>query len=225
MDFVRSYFGTNEPLTSWTLFFSLFDWFAVWPVKKWGKKCSTGQKFITSYKIHTLVMSCQSSRDFIILFGLLRIYELYSSIWFVAQNWKHCNDWFLSRSFIAKICQCLGILYGGKITALKGYLIQNIYDPLLFIVSLTFYCVFWNFAICIQGIPAFRDFKIRVPAILWFCFRHQFCEFPAISWFWKKNVKKKKIQNLFQKISDFYLFFYCIFCCFIKPFLSIQKSS
>ena len=50
---------------------------------------------------------------------------------------------------------------GGKITALKGYLIQNIYDLLLFIVSLTFYCVFRNFAICIQGIPAFRDFKLR----------------------------------------------------------------
>ena len=31
MDFVWSYFGTNEPLTSWTLFSSLFDWFAVWP--------------------------------------------------------------------------------------------------------------------------------------------------------------------------------------------------
>ena len=151
MDFVRSYFGTNEPLTSWTTFCyrnstyywfrchyplityltdqlntfsSLFDWFAVWPVKKWGKKCSTGQKFITSFKIHTLVISCQSSRDFIILFGLLRIYELYSSIWFVAQNWKHCNDWFLSRSFIAKICQCLGILYGGKNNCTEG-----LFDP------------------------------------------------------------------------------------------------
>ena len=58
MGFVRSYFGTNEPLTRSTLFFSLFDWFAVWPVKKWGKKCLTGQRFIctkvTSYKIHTL---------------------------------------------------------------------------------------------------------------------------------------------------------------------------
>ena len=38
---------------------------------------------------------------------------------------------------------------GGKITALKGYLIRNIYDLFLFIVSLTFYCVFRNFAICI----------------------------------------------------------------------------
>ena len=37
MDFVRSYFGTNEPLTRWTLFSSPFDWFAVWPVKKWVK--------------------------------------------------------------------------------------------------------------------------------------------------------------------------------------------
>ena len=32
------------------------------PAKKWGKKCSTGQRFIftevTSYKIHTLVVFC-----------------------------------------------------------------------------------------------------------------------------------------------------------------------
>ena len=27
MDFVRSHFGTNEPLTNLTLFSSLFDWF------------------------------------------------------------------------------------------------------------------------------------------------------------------------------------------------------
>ena len=53
MEFVRSYFGTNEPLTS----------------QKVRKKCSTGQRFIctevevspslytevTSYKIHILV--------------------------------------------------------------------------------------------------------------------------------------------------------------------------
>ena len=59
MDFVRSYIGKNEPLTIWTLFSSLFDWFAVGPVKKWRKKCSAGQRFICtkviSYKIHTLV--------------------------------------------------------------------------------------------------------------------------------------------------------------------------
>ena len=52
MDFVRSYFGTNEPLTSWTL----FSHFLARSAKKWGKKCSTGQRFIctivTSYKIH-----------------------------------------------------------------------------------------------------------------------------------------------------------------------------
>ena len=68
--------------------------------------------------------NCQSSGDFVILFGLLSIYELYSSIWFVAQNWKHCNDWFLSRNFIAKICQCLGILYGGKNNCTEG-----LFDP------------------------------------------------------------------------------------------------
>ena len=59
MDFVRSYFDTNEPLTSWTFFSSLFDWLHSKPVKKWGKKCSTSQRFIgtevTSYKIHILV--------------------------------------------------------------------------------------------------------------------------------------------------------------------------
>ena len=39
-------------------FSSLFDWSHSKPVKKWGKKCSTGQRFIcaevTSYKIHIL---------------------------------------------------------------------------------------------------------------------------------------------------------------------------
>ena len=54
MDFVRSYFGKNEPLTRWTLFFQISTDLE----KKWGQKCSTGQRFIctevTSYKIHTL---------------------------------------------------------------------------------------------------------------------------------------------------------------------------
>ena len=36
----------NALCLSNTLFSSLFDWFAVWPVKKWGKKCSTGQRLV-----------------------------------------------------------------------------------------------------------------------------------------------------------------------------------
>ena len=62
MDFVRSYFDRNEPLTSWTLFSPLFDWFvlcAQQTSQKVRKKISTGQRFIctevTSYKIHILV--------------------------------------------------------------------------------------------------------------------------------------------------------------------------
>ena len=47
MDFIRSYKGTSEPLTSADL------------EKKRGKKCSNGQMFIctevTSYEIHTLI--------------------------------------------------------------------------------------------------------------------------------------------------------------------------
>jgi hypothetical protein len=58
MDFVRSYFGTNETLTSWTLFSSLFVQISADLENKWGQKCSTGQSFIctevTSYKIHIL---------------------------------------------------------------------------------------------------------------------------------------------------------------------------
>ena len=58
MDFVRSYFRTNEPLTSWTLLSSLFFQISTNLEKKWGQKGSTGQRFIcikvTSYKIHTL---------------------------------------------------------------------------------------------------------------------------------------------------------------------------
>ena len=59
MVFVRSYFGTNEPLTSWTHFSSLFGWISTDLAKKWGKMCSTGQRFIctevTSYKIHDIL--------------------------------------------------------------------------------------------------------------------------------------------------------------------------
>ena len=58
MDLVRSYIGTNKPLASWKLYSSLVEWFDSKPDKKWGKKCSTGQKFIrpdlNSYKIHIL---------------------------------------------------------------------------------------------------------------------------------------------------------------------------
>ena len=61
MDFVRRYLGTNEPLTSWTLLSSLSVHISTDLDKKWGQKCSTGQRFIfievTSYKIHTLAMS------------------------------------------------------------------------------------------------------------------------------------------------------------------------
>ena len=58
MDFVRSYFGTNEPLTSWTFFPHFLTGLQQKQTKIEGK-CSTGQRFVctkeTSYKIHTLV--------------------------------------------------------------------------------------------------------------------------------------------------------------------------
>ena len=60
---VRNYFGTNEPLTSWTLFSSLFDLFAVCAQQtgqKVRKKVFNWQRFIctefTSYKIHTYLV-------------------------------------------------------------------------------------------------------------------------------------------------------------------------
>ena len=62
MDFVRSYPGTNEPLTRHSK-----------PAKKWGKKCSTCQRFIcpkvTSYKIHILIIS------FVCCFHLLQFFR------------------------------------------------------------------------------------------------------------------------------------------------------
>ena len=45
MDFVRSYFGTNEPLTSKTLLF-FFSQISTDLDKKGGKKWSAGQRFI-----------------------------------------------------------------------------------------------------------------------------------------------------------------------------------
>ena len=65
MDFVKSYFGKNEPLTSWTLLSPVFFQISADLEKKGdlekngGQKCSTGQRFIftevTFYKIHILV--------------------------------------------------------------------------------------------------------------------------------------------------------------------------
>ena len=54
--------------------------------------------------------------------------------------------------------------------------------------------------------PQFVISQFMIPAISWFYFRCQFCEFPTISWFWKKNVKKIFFQNIFWKISDFIFF-------------------
>ena len=72
MDFVRCYFGTNEFLTSWTLFSSLCADLE----KKWGQKCSTGQRFIctqvTSYKIHILTLLSDNDRSCIFTIGRSR---------------------------------------------------------------------------------------------------------------------------------------------------------
>jgi hypothetical protein len=66
MDFVRSYFFTNETLGSWTYLSPLLGGFAVAPTQKWWKKCSTAQSFIrkeaTSYKICILPCCSQTSR-------------------------------------------------------------------------------------------------------------------------------------------------------------------
>ena len=55
MDFVKSYFGTNEPLTSWTLFSSLFDWFAVC-AKQTNQKVR--KKVFNWSKVHLYWIQC-----------------------------------------------------------------------------------------------------------------------------------------------------------------------
>ena len=68
MEFVRSYFFPNEPLTSWTLFHQNRELCCI--VLEVIKKCSTGQRFIrkevTSYKTHISIKS-------IVIFTLLVI--------------------------------------------------------------------------------------------------------------------------------------------------------
>ena len=62
MDFVRIHFFPNAPLTSWTIFSSLFGTCSTRGTPKWWKKCSTGQGYIRkdviSYKIHTYFREC-----------------------------------------------------------------------------------------------------------------------------------------------------------------------
>ena len=87
MDFLRSYFDTNEPLTSWTLlsplFFPYHCWLDLIWKKKWGKKCSTGQRFIctevTSYKIHILVILCVY---------FLNVFQASELHWVRKKSWK-----------------------------------------------------------------------------------------------------------------------------------------
>ena len=72
MDFVRSYFATNEPVEHFfPHILTGFLYTHSKPVKKWGKKCLTGQRFIctevTSYKIHTLAWK-----------KLIRIHEMHT---------------------------------------------------------------------------------------------------------------------------------------------------
>ena len=66
MDFVRSYFFTNEALSSWTLFSSKLDWRLS---ANLILMCSTAQRFIrkevTYYKIHTLDSFLLSRRTII----------------------------------------------------------------------------------------------------------------------------------------------------------------
>ena len=87
MDFVRSYFDKNEPLTSWTLFSSLFVQISADLEKKWGQKCSTGQRFIctevTSYKIH-------------ILDGLDKSHYLYQTLWCLPAVSYCCTTMYLA---------------------------------------------------------------------------------------------------------------------------------
>ena len=59
MDFVTSHFFMNKPLTNWTPFHSIWGTLQYTGTPTWGKKGSTGQRFIlknmTSYKINILV--------------------------------------------------------------------------------------------------------------------------------------------------------------------------
>ena len=104
MDFVRSYFFTNEPLTIWTLFSSLFDWFHSKPVKMWGKKCSTGQRFIctevTSYKIHILVDLISFRFFFLILFLLDFSMQKRMQIW----NSKWISNAHSVKELLCAVC-------------------------------------------------------------------------------------------------------------------------
>ena len=62
-----------------------------------------------------------------------------------------------------------------------------------------------------------------IPAILRFFFTPQFREFPAISWFWKKNPKFY-FQNYFVIFFRLLTFFWYCFCCFACFFFASKNS-
>ena len=79
-------------------------------------------------------------------------------------------------------------------------------------------CQIW-ITLSIHGIPAICDFRIHDLRYLVIQFQAQFCKFPAISWFSKKNQKnsKKKIPKFQKKNSQFYKRLISIFCCCLLP--------
>jgi hypothetical protein len=75
MDFVRSYFGTDEPLTSWP------DLCTQQNQSKSEEKCSYGQRFIctevTSYKIHILDICWQDLYTKALVLAIPTVLEIF----------------------------------------------------------------------------------------------------------------------------------------------------
>ena len=110
MDFVRSYIGTNDPLTSWTFFPHCAHSKTSQKVRK---KCSTGQRFIftkvTSYKIHILSTRHFYGYPLIKTSSLVHTQQLVQS-----RNWRRRHakkkiSGFYFLSIFWRICSLSGV--------------------------------------------------------------------------------------------------------------------
>ena len=105
-------------------------------------------------------------------------------------------QWFLKtdflkwhfESFVAENIQRMKVLNGGN------YSLKDCFGRKEFQIKILAKCKFLKIEIAsstiVQGVPAFRDFTIRNPRNFVIIFKHQFCEFPSISWFWWKKIMK-----------------------------------
>ena len=109
MDFVRSYFDKNEPLTSWTLFSSLFVQISADLEKKWGLvEFGTTNAMVVHHSLH--FKAPQTS-----FFSWKKIILILCIETFLKGSWQFFRN--ISNMFYPNLYNCIRHILKKKITS------------------------------------------------------------------------------------------------------------